>query len=761
MANQNKAISSFDIIRKLVRNLYLEGFNNYLDTDSVGKSSRAFTNNLNSIRNFLDERFISSKTSTKKKTNPVISFNTRDETENPLFALWKTENSIATNLSFDFAIMDILEENPDGISWFSLTSDSNSTKHDNHLENYVNKGIDKKSVKPKLEKLANTGIIEFFENGKKIRKVNTRQIKQLLSSTEVKQAIQFASETSPLGVIGSYILDNLKTVDSESLNTPIHYKHHFIFNSIDYEIMYILMDAISNKNTVEIETERYGIKTVIPLKLYISTQTGRTYIIFWDLHESILFSENLEKILAAKQLEICSEYESYISKLSEIESNIWGVAFKKENSFNLEHVRFVLEYSPEEESYIPSRIRKEAVTGTVSDIDESHIEFTADLIDSKEMIPWIRSFFCRITDIDFPYADRIKEDVSLLSHNKYLEDVVSSFLNLSNYESQIESEITPLFNPIYSTYYLISRKLIEKYVKSQRTPIRKEEIEQIIKETAYIEAPGELYDIIYNSNEDLTTIFSYSTKTKELSSSIKNVPEFPLSTIELRFLAAILQDKRIRMFMNDKTVQAIETELENVLPLWKPENVKYFDQNKDSDPFENPDYRILFKTILKAINTKQNLHLVYGRKNFSNIYTPTHLDYSQKDDTFRLYVKEIKYPINLRNIKECSITTESPTFEEESTEYETLKVEIFDNTKAHYHFNRAIRQFSYFKKSCKKTEKNNTYEMSVDYDKSDESEIVIKVLMFGPNMKVLEPQSVIDEIKKRVTRQNQLFELEF
>ena len=753
MANQNKAISSFDIIRKLVRNLYLEGFNNYLDTDSVGKSSRAFTNNLNSIRNFLDERFISSKTSTKKKTNPVISFNTRDETENPLFALWKTENSIATNLSFDFAIMDILDENPDGISWFSLTSDSNS----NHLVNYVNKGIDKKSVKPKLEKLANTGIIEFFENGKKIRKVNTRQIKQLLSSTEVKQAIQFASETSPLGVIGSYILDNLKTVDSESLNTPIHYKHHFIFNSIDYEIMYILMDAISNKNTAEIETERYGIKTIVPLKLYISTQTGRTYIIFWDLHESILFSENLEKILAVKQLEICSEYENYISKLSEIESNIWGVAFKKENTFDLEHVRFVLEYSPEEESYIPSRIRKEAVKGTVSDIDESHIEFTADLIDSKEMIPWIRSFFCRITDIDFPYSDRIKEDISLLSQNKYREDVVSSFFNQSNYESQIESEITPLFNPIYSTYYLISRKLIEKYVKSQRSPLRNEEIEQIIKETAYIEAPGELYDIIYNSNEDLTTIFSYSTKTNALSSSIKNVPEFPLSTIELRFLAAILQDNRVTMFMNDKILQAIETELENVLPLWKPEIVKYFDQNKDSDPFENPDYRNLFQTILRAINTKQYLHLVYGRKNFSTIYTPIHLDYSQKDDTFRLFVKEIKYPINLRNIKECNITTESPTSEEESTEYETLKLEIFDNTKTHYHFNRAIRQFSYFKKSCKKIEKDNTYEMSVEYDSSDESEIIIKVLMFGPNMKVLEPQSVIDEIRNRVSKQEELF----
>ena len=191
MADQNKTISSFNIIRRLVRDLYLEGLNNDLNTDSFGKSSRAYLNNLTSIRTFLDNRFISSKTSTKKGTNPVISFDTRYETENPLFALWKTENSIATNLSFDFAIMDILDDNPEGISWFSLTSDSNSSKHDNLLENYVNKGIDKKSVKPKLEKLANTGIIEFFDNGKKIRKADTYHLKQLLSSTEVKQAIQF------------------------------------------------------------------------------------------------------------------------------------------------------------------------------------------------------------------------------------------------------------------------------------------------------------------------------------------------------------------------------------------------------------------------------------------------------------------------------------------------------------------------------------------------------------------------------------------
>ena len=64
--------------------------------------------------------------------------------------------------------------------------------------------------------------------------------------------------------------------------------------------------------------------------------------------------------------------------------------------------------------------------------------------------------------------------------------------------------------------------------------------------------------------------------------------------------------------------------------------------------------------------------------------------------------------------------------------------------------------FSYFKKTCKKTEKENTYELTVDYDKSDESEIVIKILTFGPNMKVLEPKDVSNEVNLRIQKQKDL-----
>lgn len=754
MANQNRAISSFDVIRKLVRNLYLEGFNNYLETGNLGKSSRAFTNNLNSIRNFLNDRFMSSKTNTKKQSNPVISFDTREETENPLFALWKTSNSIASNLSFDFAIMDILEDYPDGINWFSLTSDSYSTKHVDLLGKYVSKGIDKKGVKVKLEKLAEAGVIEFSEDKKKIRKTDTKKLKQLLSSKEVKQAIQFASETCPLGVIGSFILDSLSNVDSEPLNTPIHYKHHFVFNSIDYEIMYILLEAINEKCFVEIESERFGLRTIVPLKIFISTQTGRAYVVFWNKNEDMLFSENLELILAAKKSEICSEYELYEKKLSEMECHMWGVSFKIDKKAELEHVRFVIEYPTEQEKrYIPARIKREAVTGAVKELDDCHSEFSVDIIDSNEIVPWISSFFGRITELEFPYASRIKEDVSLLAEGKYREEGTAPQTRTEPYEQVIETKNTPLFNSLYSSYYLVIRNILEAYITSNKQPLANETITKLIKKSAYIEAPGELSDLIFNKSETTTIFKEYQNK---VSSPINYIPDFPLTTIELRFLTSILQDKRVIMFVPHKIIEELHQALKDVKPLWKTEDIKYFDRNKDGDDFDNKDYVLLFQTILNAINHKKNIHLIYGRKNNSDIFTPTHLDYSQKDNTFRLFVKELKYPINLENIKSIEITDQKPKKTEDSTTYETLKVEIYDDTSRKYHFNRASRMFSYFKKTCKRTEKENTYELTVDYDKSDESEIVIKILMFGPNMKVLEPKDVSYEVNQRIKKQKEL-----
>ena len=46
--------------------------------------------------------------------------------------------------------------------------------------------------------------------------------------------------------------------------------------------------------------------------------------------------------------------------------------------------------------------------GTVEKIDDHTYRFSADVYDASEMIPWIRTFICRITEMHF--SNRILEN---------------------------------------------------------------------------------------------------------------------------------------------------------------------------------------------------------------------------------------------------------------------------------------------------------------------------------------------------------------
>lgn len=79
-------------------------------------------------------------------------------------------------------------------------------------------------------------------------------------------------------------------------------------------------------------------------------------------------------------------------------------------------------------------------------------------------------------------------------------------------------------------------------------------------------------------------------------------------------MATIIRDPRITMFLNNQTEEALKKELEDVVPLWETDTVKFFDQNKIVIPFENCVYRSYFQTILQAINSGAYLYLNYGIK---------------------------------------------------------------------------------------------------------------------------------------------------
>ena len=67
---------------------------------------------------------------------------------------------------------------------------------------------------------------------------------------------------------------------------------------------------------------------------------------------------------------------------------------------NLEHVEFTIHYA-DYESYIEKRLEREKRCGNVTKLDKNTSRFSADVYDASELIPWIRTFICRITEIHF------------------------------------------------------------------------------------------------------------------------------------------------------------------------------------------------------------------------------------------------------------------------------------------------------------------------------------------------------------------------
>ena len=80
--------------------------------------------------------------------------------------------------------------------------------------------------------------------------------------------------------------------------------------------------------------------------------------------------------------------------------HLWGVSTQSRSGQRLDHVEFTVRYDPDE-THIHQRLEREKRCGTVEKLDENTSRFSADVYDAAEMIPWIRTFICRITQISF------------------------------------------------------------------------------------------------------------------------------------------------------------------------------------------------------------------------------------------------------------------------------------------------------------------------------------------------------------------------
>ena len=132
---------------------------------------------------------------------------------------------------------------------------------------------------------------------------------------------------------------------------------------------------------------------------------------------------------------------------------------------------------------------------------------------------------------------------------------------------------------------------------------------------------------------------------------------------------------------------------------------------------------------------------------------PEYLEYSEKDDKFRLITSGTRHPVtvNLGRIVYCRSFGGSFMDQGGRKRNSNRSVTLLLTDKRNA-LERAMLHFSHFEKQAVKIDDEN-YRLTLKYEKEDETELVIRILSFGPMVKVTEPYSFVDLIRQRLVMQ--------
>ena len=308
-----------------------------------------------------------------------------------------------------------------------------------------------------------------------------------------------------------------------------------------------------------------------------------------------------------------------------------------------------------------------------------------------------------------------------------------------------------IFDEIYSIYYNTVTEIINKLARDKY--ILDSEIKKIAVENGILHTQDISEPFVYNEWNIAASTKECSGEGTKIVPIVNNELKFPLSTIQKRWLKSISLDPRFKLFN-------IEINgLEDVEPLFSAEDCFIFDKNTNGDDYSDPEYQKKFQFCLKAI--REDKYVVLGRvkrngvKNYI-VCKPTALEYSEKDDKFRIRVSGSKYVniINLSSVFSYEYLPNDPIGQtcQISNRKQQVILLITDTRKT---LERFMLHFAHFRTSVQKTEKPDQYKVIIEYDEEDISEMIIRILRFGPYVEVLAPSDFREKIIAKLKSQYQ------
>ena len=109
--------------------------------------------------------------------------------------------------------------------------------------------------------------------------------------------------------------------------------------------------------------------------------------------------------------------------------------------------------------------------------------------------------------------------------------------------------------------------------------------------------------------------------------------------------------------------------------------------------------------------------------------------------------------LNLSRMDSVEILEPAVFPEELPTQKKTVLIlELYDRRNA---LERAMLHFSHLEKETTQLDADR-YRIVLRYEPRDERELLIRILSFGPMVKVLEPESLVTQLRERIQKQKNL-----
>ncbi len=379
-------IKNFERVRDYMRQFFVFGFRSR--NEYTKKSARSYDNEKRRIESWLGEYMSFSKGKAGK--NVFISVDSRSISSNPLYNAFKAKSFTPGDIAFHFYILDMLS----GGRRLGIREIMDELSDIYLCDFPEDAALDESSVRKKLKEYVLLGLLSVSKEGRELIYSRTEYSVDLESW---KDALSFFVEENPLGIIGSTLQDKL-----EGNPEYFSFKHHYLLHALDSEILCSLLIAIEEKRYADItlfprrHPDRATVHSVVPFRIYVSTQTGRQYLLAYEDRFSEFAFFRIDGIHSVKTGDVCEDFERLKEECDEYRKYSWGTSASKKGK--KEHLELIVR-AGDNERHIIERLEREKRNGEVEQVSEGLWKYSVDCYDASELIPWLRTFIGRIEDL--------------------------------------------------------------------------------------------------------------------------------------------------------------------------------------------------------------------------------------------------------------------------------------------------------------------------------------------------------------------------